>query len=155
SPLTNGNSGGSSGGGNNGLPLSLLAPLNTAAPAISGSPQQGQTLTTSTGSWIGDPLPGDPTTYGYQWEDCDASGSTCTPSPGATASSYLLGAADVGQTIRSVVTASDDGGSASATSANTAVVSPPPAPSNTGIPVVSGQPVQGQTLSSSSGSWSG
>src|SRR4029077_13856943 len=62
-------------------------------------------------------------------------------------------------TIRAVVTASNSTGSASASSAQTAVVQTtapaPVAPSNTAAPTVSGTAQVGQTLSATTGSWSG
>src|SRR5207244_5074393 len=65
-------------------------------------------------------------------------------------------AADVNSTVRVAVTASGAGGSNDASSAQAAVVQAgaPAAPVNTGLPVVSGSAVQGQTLSASTGSWS-
>jgi len=106
------------------------APTNTEAPAISGIAQQGQTLKASAGAWTGEP-----TAYGYQWQDCNSSGGSCANVAGATASNYTLTSGDVGHTMRVVVTASNTGGSAPATSAATAVVvaeSTPPPP--TGMP---------------------
>ena len=81
------------------------APANTAAPVISGTPEDGQTLTTTNGSWSGTA----PLSYGYQWRRCDAAGANCVDISGATGSTYSLVAADVGATIRVVVTASNDG----------------------------------------------
>jgi hypothetical protein len=127
----------------------VLPPVNSAAPVVSGSPVEGATLTTSTGTWIGSP-----DSYGYAWEDCDSLGLLCSTIGGATSSTYTLAAGDVGHTVRSVVTATNAGGSMSAGSAQTAVVTVPPAPSNTGLPVVSGSAQQGQVLSTSNGSWS-
>lgn len=92
-------------------------PSSTAAPVVSGATVQGQTLTTSDGSWSGSP-----TSFGYQWDDCDSSGNNCSTVNGATSSSYTPQSADVGHTIRSVVTASNAGGSTSATSAASAAV---------------------------------
>ena len=63
-----------------------------------------------------------------------------------------LGAADVGKTIRSVVTATNAGGSASASSAATAVVVPEP-PANTAQPEISGTTINGRQLSASTGTW--
>ena len=131
-------------------PVLTLPPVVTAAPTIIGSPVVGQTLTTSNGSWIDSP-----TSYAYQWQDCDALGILCTNIAGAASSSYVPGITDVGQTIRAVVTASNAGGSGSAASTQTATVSVPPPPSNTGLPVVSGTAQQGSTLSTSNGSWTG
>src|ERR671936_843835 len=53
-------------------------------PSISGSPQQGQTVTCSEGTWLNSP-----TSYTYSWRR-DASGIS-----GATSSSYKLTSADV------------------------------------------------------------
>ena len=85
-----------------------LPPVVTAAPTITGSPVVGQTLTTSNGSWIDSP-----TSYAYEWQDCDTLGILCTNIAGAGSSSYVPVITDVGQTIRAVVTASDGSGSGS------------------------------------------
>ena len=98
-------------------PPTPTAPANTAAPAVSGTAQQGQTLNASAGSWTGST----PMTYGYQWRRCNASGGACENVAGAGAS-YALAAADVGATIRVRVTATNSAGSANADSAQTAVV---------------------------------
>jgi hypothetical protein len=95
-------------------------PSNTALPVVSGTAQQGNTLTTSTGSWTGSP-----TGYAYQWQRCDSTGSNCSTISGATSASYNLTSSDVGHTIRSVVTATNSGGSTSATSKQTGSVAAP------------------------------
>jgi lysophospholipase L1-like esterase len=93
-------------------------PSNTAPPVVSGTPTQGQTLTTTTGSWTNSP-----TSFAYQWQRCDSAGASCAAIAGSTSSSYVLQAADVNSTIRSEVTASNAGGSSSpASSSPTAVV---------------------------------
>lgn len=107
------------GGVNNPLP----APVNTASPAIGGQAVQGGKLTASTGSWSNSPI-----SYAYQWEDCNSAGASCTAISGATGSSYVLVSADVGKTVRVVVTATNSPGSASAASAASAVVSAPTPP---------------------------
>jgi hypothetical protein len=124
------------------------APKNTALPAISGSAVEGQTLTSTTGSWTGSP------TYTRHWEDCDSSGNDCSDITGATGTSYQLSAGDVGHTIRVAVTASNPGGSTTARSAQTAKVTAI-APTNTALPAISGSAVEGQTLTSTTGSWTG
>ncbi|HEU0251120.1 MAG TPA: hypothetical protein VFR48_10390 [Solirubrobacteraceae bacterium] len=133
------------------------APANTALPSVSGTATEGQTLSASTGSWSGSP-----TSYAYQWQDCEVSGEGCVDINEGSASSYTLTAGDVGDTIRVLVTATNGGGSASASSASSSVViaeppppPPPPAPSNTALPVISGTTTEGQTLSATTGSWSG
>jgi len=107
--------GGSSGGGGGSSPA---APANSAAPAIAGTPVSGQTLSTTTGGWTGNP-----SSYLYQWDDCNAAGSGCTPIPAATSSSYVLTGSDVGYTVRSAITAINGAGVGSASSAATSVVS--------------------------------
>jgi hypothetical protein len=65
---------------------------------------------------------GSPSSYGYQWQDCNSSGASCSNISDATSSTYTLQPSDVGDTTRSVVTATNAGGSTSADSAVTAVV---------------------------------
>ena len=136
----------------NGTGTATAAPVNMAVPAISGSAMQGQSLSTSNGTWSNSP-----TSYAYQWQDCNSSGASCTNVSGATSSSYTLTSSDVNHTMRALVAASNTGGSALATSAQTPMVSSPPpaAPVNTALPAVSGTATQGQTLSTSNGTWSG
>jgi hypothetical protein len=97
------------------------APVNTAAPTISGTPQTGQTLTASQGTWTSDTQP----TYTYQWQRCDSSGNNCAAITGATSTTYTVQDADLGKTIRVTVTAKNSSGSTSASSAQTAVVTAP------------------------------
>lgn len=128
----------------------VTAPANTGAPAVSGSTVQGRTLTTTNGTWTDSP-----TSYSYQWQDCDAFGASCTNVAGATTSSYTLAASDVGHTMRSVVTARNSAGSTSVSSVPTTVVTSPAPPTNTSLPTISGTPQLGQTLSANSGRWVG
>jgi hypothetical protein len=93
-------------------------PTNTSSPAISGTPAQGQALTASTGIWSGTT----PMSYGYQWQRCDTTGAGCAAITSATGSSYTLGAADAGSTLRVQVTATNSVGSAGATSPQTGAV---------------------------------
>lgn len=86
-------------------------PVNSVAPVISGTPSQGQTLTCSTGTWSKSP------TYAYQWLRAGV------PLAGATASTRLLAAGDVGSKMSCRVTATNNQISASATTAETATVS--------------------------------
>jgi len=79
-------------------------PSNSVAPALSGTAQEGQTLTCSTGTWSGSP------TYTYQWK---RNGNNIT---NATNSTYTLVTADVGQSIKCTVTATNFIGSSNADS---------------------------------------
>ncbi len=81
------------------------APVNSVLPVISGTTTQGQTLSTTNGTWTGNP------SFTYQWR---RNGS---PISLATASTYLLVALDVGTSITVTVTATNVGGTAFATSA--------------------------------------
>jgi subtilisin family serine protease len=124
-------------------------PVNTGAPAISGTAKTGQTLTASAGSWTESP-----TSYAYQWQRCDTSGANCGAIEGATGATYVVKSTDIGSTLRVAVTASNSAGaSAPASSAQTAEVKPGFAPTNTAVPTISGTPATGQTLSASTGSW--
>jgi hypothetical protein len=115
-------------------------------------PQVGQRLTASTGNWTG----AQPIAYTYQWQQCGASGGSCGPIGGATGQSYVATDADVGHTLKVVVTATNSDGTASSTSAPTGVVQSTSAPpANTTPPAISGTPEDGQTLHASPGSWSG
>src|SRR5207249_1337986 len=96
----------------------INAPVTTGPPTITGTAQQGQTLTEQHGSWANEP-----TSYTYQWQQCDGSGNNCTAISGATKQTYVPVAGDVGHTIRVQETASNANGSGSpATSAATTSV---------------------------------
>src|SRR5215218_8521725 len=127
-------------------------PKNTAPPAISGAAQTGRTLTATSGAWSGTL----PISYTYEWQRCSSQAKSCKAIAGAVQQQYLLVAADVGKRLRVQVTARNTAGSASATSAATELVAEPPlAPSNTALPVVSGEARVGATLTASAGEWSG
>jgi hypothetical protein len=130
---------------------SAAMPSNVSPPTISGTAVTGETLTASTGSWTGTP----PISYAFAWERCDASGAGCGAIAGETAQTYVVAAGDLGFTLRVLVTATNAEGSASAESAQTAVVSAPTVPVNTAEPVVSGSPVEGATLTTTTGTWNG
>jgi fibronectin type 3 domain-containing protein len=130
--------------------VTSTAPSNTSPPTISGTAQDGQTLTAGPGSWAGS----QPITYAYQWRRCDRNGANCVDIASATASSYALTSADVGATIRVTVTATNAGGSGTASSDASGVVAALP-PSNTSPPTISGTAQDGQTLTAHPGSWAG
>ena len=87
-------------------------PLNSAVPTISGTVSIGQSLSSSTGTWLGVPTP----SYAYQWQR----GSTNIS--GATSSSYTIVGSDIGNTLKCVVTATNSLGTDSASSSNTITV---------------------------------
>lgn len=96
-------------GANSGAPA---APVNTVAPAISGTAQVGQTLTSTTGTWTGKETP----VLTRQWR---AAGTVI---PGATAATYVPIVGDIGKAITVTVTGENWAGRVAATSAATAAV---------------------------------
>ena len=94
-------------------------PAPQVAPAISGTAQDGQKLTTSNGTWTSS---SSITLYGYSWSRCDTSGNKCATIAKATSNTYTLTKDDVGHTIRASVTAVNSNGPTTATSGQTGVV---------------------------------
>jgi len=121
---------------------SQVVPKNAGAPTILGTSVLHKTLTATKGTWSGAP-----TAIAYRWLRCPADAaaaaipSNCSVISGATASTYLVVAADVGLSLRARVIASNKDGTASAyssaTGVVTATVAPPPpftgCPSGTGL----------------------
>jgi hypothetical protein len=83
------------------------APVNTVAPVVSGTKTEGQTLTSTTGTFTGSPTP----TYTYEWQRDDGGDLNYSSIGSATASTYLLVAADAGCNVRCVVTGTNASGS--------------------------------------------
>jgi hypothetical protein len=130
--------------------VTAVAPANTTAPEISGTPQDGQTLIETADQWSGTT----PTSYAYQWQLCDASGSNCHDIPDATDGSYTPDSSDIGSTLVVVVTVSNDAGTATASSNPSSVITAAP-PANTVAPTVTGTVEDAQTLTADNGAWSG
>lgn len=88
----------------------VAPPINTVAPVASGTPEVGQTLSCTTGTW-------NPTgSFTYQWQYNDGSWNNIA---GATSSTWVVdvsGAVDVGDSIRCQVTATNAGGNDTADS---------------------------------------
>jgi len=116
-------------------------PVNTVLPAITGTASVGSTLSCSQGTWTGSP-----TGFSYQWLRNGA------PIGGATANTYVVASTDQGTTISCAVTATSATGSTSVL-ATGAVNIPPPPPVNVTLPVISGTPAVGSTLTCSTGTW--
>ncbi len=107
-----------------GSPVGLSAfaitasPADSAVPTISGTAEEGQTLTLTHGTWSHEP-----TAYGEHWLLCNSSGAGCTAISGATSSTLTLASNSVGDTIRVQEIASNaSGNGAPAFSAPTAAV---------------------------------
>ena len=71
------------------------APTFTTQPSVSGTYELGRTLTASPGAWGSGTTP----TYTYQWK------RGASAIPGATAATYVVSVADLGQTLSVTVTA--------------------------------------------------
>ena len=128
----------------------VVTPTNSSAPVVSGTTTEGNVLQATNGTWNGT----DPVSFTHAWQSCAADGSGCAAIAGATAVQYQLTTAEVGRRVQVAVTGTNSAGTATATSALTAVVSGV-APSNTERPAVTGSAVQGAVLSSTNGAWSG
>ena len=132
--------------------LSVGPPVNTFPPGITGTAQQGQTLTEIPGTWPGAQPP-----VAIQWLRCDSSGNNCASIHSAKQKTYTLTSADVGNTVEVEETASNAAGAGTpADSAASAVVVPATTavPVNQALPTISGTAQLGQTLIEGHGSWS-
>lgn len=77
------------------------SPVNTLAPAVTGSSQVGQTLTATSGTWTGVPAP----TYSYEWQSCTTSNcSGGTLATIGTDDTVALSVAEAGKYVRVAVT---------------------------------------------------
>lgn len=134
-----------------GLAATPVAPQNTSLPSISGAARDGSTLNASKGSWSNSP-----TSYTYQWQRCNSSGGGCQPIASATGTRYTVASADVSQTLKVSVTATNAAGSGTAVARPTDLVKATgSAPANTTPPQISGTFKEGNTLTVAPGAWSG
>jgi hypothetical protein len=122
----------------------IPVPANTALPSITGTARVGSTLTGTNGTWTGSP------TFSRVWL---ADGVAIS---GATGTTYVLKAAELGKVITLRVTATNAAGNAQATSTATAAVQAAlAAPVNTAVPTIAGTATVGSTLTSTNGTWTG
>lgn len=129
---------------------SATLPVNTVAPALTGTARVGETLLTTDGTWTGSTP-----TYARAWERSENGSTGWTTISGASSSSYTLTSSDAGKYLRSSVTATNTAGSVSARSAASAQVTE--APANTVAPSFSysGSLEVGTVLTGSAGTFTG
>jgi alpha-tubulin suppressor-like RCC1 family protein len=124
-------------------------PEAQSSPTITGTPEQGATLTSHPATWSGEVK-----RYSYQWKRCDNNGVSCNPIGGANETTYVLRGLDVGHRIEFKETASNATGSQVVNSAPTAQVVGV-LPASLTAPTIKGKPQPGVTLRAFRGSWSG
>jgi hypothetical protein len=90
----------------------------TAPPTLAGLAMEEEVLRATGGTWTG---PGT-ATKAFFWQRCNSIGEGCATIVGATAATYKLTSEDVGQRLRVIETATNEGGVAQAVSATTAVI---------------------------------
>ncbi len=93
-------------------PVAAAPPINVTVPMVSGPARPGSILVTTAGEWSGT----GPLSLTYQWQACDAVEVVCSDLPGEAAPVIRVTAAHLGKRLRVVVTATNPGGLAGATS---------------------------------------
>jgi hypothetical protein len=134
-------------------------PVVRALPTLEGEAREGTVLTAKNGEWTGRT----PIGYAYEWRLCRADGTSCADIAGETKAAYTVRAADVNNSLRVRVTATNADGSATAASRATPVVvsKTNPASATLGPPVVRSLPTaegearEEKTLTATNGEWDG
>jgi PKD repeat protein len=130
-------------------PVLPPAPVNMTKPKITGTPQQGQTLTIVPGTWEGSP-----TKFTYKWLRCNSLGMSCLDISGATKKTYSPVAADIGSTITAEEVAINTGGPSLPAEAEQATpLITAAAPVEQAQPKIAGTAVRGATLVEEHGLW--
>ena len=129
--------------------LSISEPSNYGAPTISGIARTSETLTASSpGLWTGSP-----TSLAYQWKRSATSTGAYSDIATAVNPTYVVPDSDVGYFIKLAVVATNGFGSSSAVLSAATTVVVDIAPTNTAIPVITGIVRNGETLTTSRGTW--
>lgn len=99
-----------------------IAPIGTANPVLSGTPQAGGDMTVDQGTFAGSPV----AAYSYEWQRCDSGGGACATIASANAPTYTATAGDVGRTLRARVTGVNAAGNDARTSSASALIAAAP-----------------------------
>jgi hypothetical protein len=124
-------------------------PTASSGPTITGTPAIGDTLTESAhGAWT----PTGALSYSFRWQR-DVQG-TWTNIPGATAAGYVVQAADLGDPLRLLEFAANDGVAGADAAASDPTGAAGETTSVQTAPAIFGSAQVGQTLTASPGTWS-
>jgi hypothetical protein len=109
-----------------------VKPVLSSAPTIAGVLREGEVLTAQPGSWLG------AASFSYRWEVCNPASPYCISLPNSAGPTYTLGSSEAGNQVRLTVTATNAGGSVSATSERVGPVAAVPhsGPSDVTAPTV-------------------
>ena len=126
-------------------------PVNTTVPSLSGTAQDGKSMTSSRGTWTG----AAPISYLSQWQASSDGGLTWTDIAGATGTTYTLPAGFGGERVRVMVTATNGDGTAQAVSRVSAVIAAAPPVASIGPALGGGAAQDGKMLTVNKGTWTG
>jgi hypothetical protein len=135
--------------------VTAIAPFLRVTPQITGTVMVGQTLALTPGTWDGSL----PLTFTYSWRRCNPPGdpTSCVQIPEATTATYIPVVADIGQTIRVWITATNPAGSDQGITNHTFPVVDKPhfAPTASDSPLIVGTLEVGGILTASIGTFTG
>lgn len=127
-------------------PVIVGAPAFLSVPTLSGVAHSGSSLGVNLSMQGTAPISSE-----VEWHRCDAAGAACQATPERTGSSALLGAIDIGSTIRIHVTLTNAHGSQDAWSSPVLVTGDPPA--FVAVGSIQGDAVVGQALRAGGWVW--
>lgn len=140
----------------NGIPPQMTTPPDQTGD-VAGQETVGTTVSVTSGSWRGNPLP----TASYQWYDCGAQVTApqattpagCSAIAGASHSNYTLRVADVGKYVAPLVTNRNQSGTVRRMTTSTNFVYQTPV--NTVAPAIVGAARPAQAITATTGTWTG
>jgi hypothetical protein len=122
------------------------APASLTAPSLSGIPDRGEVVSSTSGTWKAYPTP----SIAYTWQRSDNGTTGWSDISGASGPTFTLRSEDAGYFVRSVSRATNWMGYADASAASIRVTGPP---SNVVGPSVVGEGVAGSALTAVRGTW--